>query len=152
MCKPTPQEMYSSLASHITNAEQVSWNRFNNFLLFNSVLILGWFALNAATTAVEQQPLLLAVSSCIGIISGLIWAGLGIRGRNNVHAILELGSRIECPDGNPPPDAPLPPFSKLKALRDSQPFKFCGSRYVLAFGPLLLSCFHVLLLWLSLSI
>ena len=38
----TLKEVYASLVQMTISAETVSWNRFYNFLMFNTILVLAW--------------------------------------------------------------------------------------------------------------
>jgi hypothetical protein len=142
------EDVYQTLVSHATAAENISWSRFNNFLLFNSILILAWVTLYTQPSHPEQYALLLSVLSALGIVSGHFWAGLGLRGRNNVSKFLAIGKNIESKLGAWNEKGP---FSNAIQLRDSGPFALCGSIYILTFGPFVSSILHIILLYLSLS-
>lgn len=36
------KDVYAAVFKMIVNAENISWNRFYNFLWFNSILIVSW--------------------------------------------------------------------------------------------------------------
>ena len=142
------KDVYQTLVIHVTAAESISWNRFNNFLLFNSILILAWVTLYTQRSQPEQYALLLSVLSALGIVSGHFWAGLGLRGRNNVSKFLSIGKNIESELGAWKGKGP---FSQAIQLRDTGSFPLCGSIYILTFGPFVSSILHITLLYLSLS-
>ncbi len=142
------KDVYQALVTFVTAAESISWNRFNNFLLFNSILILAWVTLYTQRSQPEQYAVLLSVLSALGFVSGYFWSGLGLRGRNNVSKFLSIGKNIESEL-----DAwkGKGPFSHAIQLRDSGTFDLCGSIYILTFGPFVSSILHIILLYLSLS-
>lgn len=133
-------KVYQLLPTLINNAESISWNRFNNFLIFNSIHILAWVAIYT-----KQNPpyILLSAISVFGLIGCFVWCALGLRGRKNVNLFLKMGKDIESSDPKP--------FTEAIKLRDMQPFSWSGSIYVITLTPLLIAMFYALLLWMSIS-
>ncbi len=80
MDKISPKVIYSGLLSLVIHAEAVRWNRFNNFLMVNSILLLAWATIYTYKDISLMRSIVLMLISFIGLFSGLIWSGLGIRG------------------------------------------------------------------------
>ncbi len=133
--------VYQLLPTLIGNAESISWNRFNNFLLFNSILILAWTTIYAKA---EWPHLLLSSLSVVGLVISFVWCALGLRGRNNVNLFLKIGKNIESTH-----QGDIKPLTDAVNLRDTQSFSWSGSIYVLTMTPLLIALLYTLFLWLS---
>lgn len=140
---------YQALVTLINNAETISWNRFNSFLVFNSILILGWVAIY---NNIEKQPIvfnlsLLLGSICIlGLIISFFWSTLGFRGRSNVNLFLRIGEIAEKKY-----ESKIKVITAAKNLSEEQPFSWSGSFYVLTITPLLIAFLYTLFLWFSIS-
>ena len=148
----TKTDIYQSLPNLVTNAENISWARFNTFLVANSIIILAWIAIYT-TKDIEKKFILLSILASLGSIGGLFWAGLGIRGRNNVSRFLDIGKRIESQkaDADKEQYKNILPFTEAIDERDKGNFSLCGSRFILSFAPIAFSIFHTVLLYLSLA-
>lgn len=138
--------VYQSLPSLINNAESISWNRFNNFLLFNSILILSWATIyaNISEKITTNHSFLLGGICILGLTISIIWCALGFRGRSNVVLFLKIGKNIESNYAEN-----HKPITEAAKLRDTQPFSWSGSIYVLTMTPLLIAFLYTLFLWLS---
>jgi hypothetical protein len=89
-------EIYPSLIQMIIQAENITWNRFNNFLMFNTILVLAWSTIYAADHNANQSFKWPLVTFCIfGGLSGIFWALLGIRGRKYLNKYLEVAREFE---------------------------------------------------------
>ncbi len=146
------KELYLLLHPHIQHAENVSWNRFNNYLLFNSIMLLAWVALYTKESVDLPDALVLTTIPALGIISGVFWAGLGYRGRKFLNKFVDLGVILEesmVQSDNWPNDK-VKPCQTIKDMRDSTlPCKWAGSFFILVIGPTLFSALYVLLLIVS---
>ena len=142
------KELYILLHPHIQHAENVSWNRFNNYLLFNSIMLLAWVSLYTKEPLDPREVLVLATIPVLGIISGVFWAGLGYRGRKFLNTFIDLGTILEesmVQSDNWPNDK-VKPCKSIKDMRDSTlPCKWAGSFFILVYGPTLFSLLYVLL-------
>lgn len=136
MDKITAKEIYTTLVQMVVQAESISWNRFYNFLMGNSILILAW-----ATIFVSQKHspwgTIVMVSICIlGAITSPFYALLGRRGRNFLNHYVEQLIEIEDNQNNWPSEfATLKIFNKNKELRDTLPGRIAGSYYLLQAVP-----------------
>ena len=146
MSDNTKDLVYQSLPTFINNAESISWNRFTSFLLFNSILILAWATIyaNLNEKLTTNHSFLLGGICILGLVISFIWCALGFRGRSNVGLFLKIGENIESGHIEN-----LKPITEAKKLRDSQPFSWSGSIYVLTMTPLLIAFLYTLFLWFS---
>jgi len=138
----TKKDEYSLLCSLINNAESISWNRFNSFLLFNSIIILAWATVYSKSTPL---PILQSTLTILGLIGCFFWCALGLRGRKNVNMFLEIGRKIETDSTGEKP------LTKAEELRDKQPFSWAGSVYIITIVPLFIAALYAILLWLSIT-
>jgi hypothetical protein len=86
----------------------------------------------------------------LGFIGSLIWAGLGYRGRAFLKAYVEIGSNIEA-DGRiwPVCAKAYKPVTMTRILRDSLPFRWAGSFYILTAFPLCVACIYLFMSYVS---
>ncbi|MEW6668756.1 MAG: hypothetical protein AB1512_26390 [Thermodesulfobacteriota bacterium] len=144
------KDLYAAVAQHVANAEQVSWNRFNNFLMSNSIFILAWATLYAADPIPPRARLILCSICTVGVLSSVVWAALGYRGRKNVGMFLDLGKRMELdPNHTSAAWAGFGPCDCAIKLRDSMPYRWAGSFWILSIGSFVFTFLYVLLLWVS---
>ena len=144
MDRVSDREIYSAIVQLVTHAESTSWNRFHSFLIANSVLVLAWVAIYVSSARSPMVTHVLVAICVLGFLSGVFWAALGYRGRRFADRYIELGTQIEKGiEGHGP-------LTESKSLRDTLPYGWSGSRYILAFGPLIFALFYVLLVVASL--
>lgn len=86
---------YSTYVGFAQQAEVNSWNRFYNFLMFNTILILAWATVYGQVTRPHCARLVLAVFCVFGGASGATWSFLGRRGREYGTFFLEHASEFE---------------------------------------------------------
>jgi len=153
------------LPTMIASAEEVTWNRFYNFSMANSILILAWATFYAS--GINEHDLVITAAICVlGVCSSVLWAGLGLRGRQYVDLYVVIGRQIESrtidtecskngPERGPWPavdgtvhsrlfhnitttrDEHGPLFPKLSSwVSDRRPGWFSGSRFILVAAPL----------------
>jgi hypothetical protein len=90
------KELYPSLIQMIIQAENITWSRFNNFLMFNTILVLAWSTIYAADPSLQHsQKWPLGAFCLIGVLSGVSWAFLGYRGRAYLKKYLEIAEAFE---------------------------------------------------------
>jgi hypothetical protein len=144
----TATEAYPALVQLVIHAESISWNRFYNFLMGNSILVLAWatiFVSRAACTVAGRS--VLAAICMLGAASGVAWAALSFRGRRSLFVFLDLGQTLER--GKPPWTSELgelTPLSTAANLRDKQAFGWAGSLYLLVIGSLAFSALYSVML------
>jgi len=73
--------IYAALVNLVGQAESVSWARFNNFLVFNSILLLAWATLVAGQDF-PVRNIVLKLICFVGMGGGILWSVLGYRGRS----------------------------------------------------------------------
>ena len=146
----TAKELYPTLVQLIIHAESVSWNRFYNFLVFSSILVLAWAAVWVSDVP-QLKPLILAAISLLGAVSGVFWAALGYRGRTFLFEYVKMASEIEADFTVWANDIEkYKPATRSVELRDSLRYGWAGSRVILVAGPLAFSVLYVIMLVVSL--
>jgi hypothetical protein len=132
----TAKELYPALVQLIIHAESVTWNRFYNFLMFNTILVLAWATVWVSGASQLKAVILVAISS-LGGVSGVFWAALGYRGRAFLSDYMKMATDLEA-DSNvwAGEIEKYKPATKSIALRDSLRFSWAGSRVILIAGPL----------------
>jgi len=140
--------MYSCVAQFLMHAENTSWNRFYNFLMVNSILVLAWATLYNPLDLTPQRDVVLTAICILGGVSCVFWAGLGYRGRQFVNLFVEIG---QLEPATPKPPATLDSWPGLFKLIDykihSYSHSWAGSYYILTFGPLVFMVLYAVLLW-----
>jgi len=145
------KDLYAAITQHVANAEQVSWSRFNNFLMSNSIFILAWATLYTANPIPAHTRLILSTVCIVGVLSSVVWAGLGYRGRKNVNLFLGLGRQVELDSKCTSAELfGLGPCDNAIKLRDSIHYRWAGSFWVLSFGSLVYALLYFVLLYASL--
>jgi len=144
----TTKDVYSTFMKMMSDAETISWSRFNNFLVFNSVLIFTWVHLWNGSS--RPAPILIALS-VTGVLSGILWAGLGYRGRKFLDKYMNMAKAIELLKTSWVAEIDLEKFDYKPASvslseRDSMSCPWAGSRGLLIGVPLYISLFHAFLL------
>lgn len=144
MDKVSDKETHSAIVQLVTHAESTSWNRFHNFLIANSILVLAWVTIYVSSSRSPMVTHVLVAICVLGVLSGVFWAALGYRGRKFTDGYIELGTSIEEGiEGHKP-------LTESKNLRDTLPCGWSGSRYIVAVGPLIFALFYILLVVASL--
>ena len=145
----TPNELYPSLVQMILHAENVSWNRFYNFLVFNTILVLAWAAVWVSTPAQPKTVFLITIC-VLGGISGIFWAALGYRGRAFLYEYTKMAAAIEADPAVWTQELEkYKPATRTVELRDSLCYSWAGSRGVLIGGPLVFTVFYGIMLFVS---
>lgn len=147
-----PKELYPSLVQMIIHAETISWNRYYNFLMFNTILILAWATIYIQHPRPYLAQVVLATMCVIGGVSGVTWAALGYRGRKFLYEYINLAVKFEKDLTCWSPE--LRQFQLLtltKAWINSFPYGWSGSRYLLTVGALAFTFFYMLLFYVSVN-
>jgi len=146
----TAQTLHPSLVQLVIHAEATSWNRFYNFLMFNTILILAWSTIYVAQNRPAGAAAILATMTVLGAVSGIAMAALGVRGRKFLDEYVDLAVKIEADDKCwPEVLAQYKPLTLTKDRIAKFPFGWAGSRYLLTWGPLALTGFYVFLFHVS---
>jgi hypothetical protein len=118
-------------------AEANSWSRFNNFLVFTSILMLAWAAIFTVTSELKRDIVLVAIS-LFGFVSAVAWSLLGFNSRR--YQTFYMGQARDA--GSPMAMGTL--FVRRKLLRQ------IGSFQILIITPLAVSCLYVCYLYMVL--
>jgi len=91
----SPSNVYEAIVQFTAGAESTRWNRFQNFITANSLLVLGWATLYPS--AEGRLPIIctLAGICLLGIIGGIVWCVLGYRGSTFHDLYMRQGRGIE---------------------------------------------------------
>ena len=151
------KEVYKSFVDLAMHAENVTWNRFSNFLLFNSILILSW-ATVWGNSLLESRIVFLAAICFLGAVSGIVWAVHGYRGRTAVYTFLNMAKEFEnskeIENGLslwPKELKKYKPATEAARLRDSFASKWAGSRTLVVGWPLLFTGLYAVMLAITLG-
>ena len=146
----TAKELYPSVIQLIIHAETISWNRFYNFLMFNTILILAWATVYSQEIRPAWGSAVLAIMCVLGGVSGLAWAGLGVRGRKFLNEYLLLAEHIEADAQCWSQDVQkYKPITLTRQWISTFPFGCAGSRFLLTGGSLAFTAFYGFLLYVS---
>jgi hypothetical protein len=144
----TAKEAYPALVQLVIHAESITWNRFYNFLMGNSILVLAWATIFVSPASAKTEAKAVLAAICLlGAASGIAWAALAVRGRRFLFDFVTLGQMLET--GQPNWASSLKavkPLSKAADLRDNQAFRWAGSLYLLVLGSLAFSVLYSVML------
>jgi hypothetical protein len=142
------KEVYAALVELVIHSESISWNRFYNFLMGNSILVLAWATIFANCNCKGSVVNVVLVAICVlGGLSGVAWAALGWRGRTFLHEYLALADRMEGDNTCWPPGLQkYKPFGLTLEVGDTGVQPWARSRPILVVGPLLFTFLYVVLL------
>ncbi len=128
------EDHYRTCLQLLELAENISWNRFYNFLMCNSILVLAWATLYAQDQISGPTRIALALISIFGGVSGVIWGSLGKCGREITTAHVDQAHQLElgCLDSSTPEH--LRPIAEAKRIRQKHP-KWASSTFLLQAGP-----------------
>ena len=138
------RDFYASLTQLVIHTESISWNRFSNFLLYNSFLILAWATIFVSSKSSTCEGRIILLLIClIGGLSGIAWADLGKRGRRYLRRYFETASSIEK----------TPFYLDQKITDEFLPFQitekakcYSSSDFLVSKGPYFLSFLYLLLI------
>ena len=145
---PYQDKAYNAFVQLVMHAENISWNRFYNYLMAMTFLILAWATIYVADSDLPMIKVILISISILGFLSGLFWAALGYRGRCFLFEYAKKGSEIEK-DTTIWSENNFKPLTYSIELRDNLPFGFFGSRFILVTVPILISILYAILFFAS---
>jgi len=133
------KEVYLLLMKMFSDAETIAWSRLNNFLLFNSVLVVAWVQLWINDWSMWWM--LIGVS-LTGLLSGVVWGSLGRRITSFRKRYLDEAIALESEVFK---DLPQKPAALTKKLRDELPGGWSGTRWVVIVVPYCFAALHLCL-------
>ena len=86
--------IYESYRELVIHSENISWSRFNNLLVINSILVVAWATLFEHGTSIGAKVVMTFISF-LGIFTGVAWAYLGKRSRQYLDRYKEKLQAIE---------------------------------------------------------
>jgi len=129
------------------HAEQLRWTVLYNFLVANTILLLGWAAVFAINASSSTRTATLVVFSVAGLCVSLGWLALGIRASGFVRHHATKATELE---------AALPPDWRLFGETEEYRRRLKGfqawitTRQAVKLVPLVFLIVYLVLLWLSL--
>src|SRR5512145_1369640 len=89
--------IYESYLELVIHSENISWSRFNNLLVINSILVVAWATLFKETSIQDiiWAKVVMTSISLLGIFTGVAWAYLGKRSRQYLDRYKEKLRAIE---------------------------------------------------------
>ena len=151
--KISRKDVYQIYLRFQHDTEVITWNRFYIFLVFNSILAVSWAA-SWPSTGRDVPGGIYYTLAAIGMLSGLIWAALGYRGRKFVEKYADQASQMEQDlrlwtadlinvETKTPVYMPMTESNDFgKTLR----WRVARSRPILIMGPIVVAVFHGLML------
>ena len=147
------KDVYQAYLRLQRDTEMLTWNRLYIFLVFNSILVVSWATLWPSHGR-EVPSAVYYTLGALGILSGLVWAALGYRGRIFLEKYGDRASEIEKDlsfwtadlinnDGKTPVYMPM---TESIALTKTLPWRMAGSKSILTLGPIAVAAFHGLML------
>ncbi len=94
------KDYYASLVQLVMQSETITWNRFNNFLVSSSILIVAWAAVYFGKDFTSKTIVLIALS-LMGFLAGILSALLGHRGRQYLNLYFSQAHYCEEKDDEP---------------------------------------------------
>ncbi len=139
-------DIYGSYRDLVMQSENLSWSRFQNLLIINSILVVAWATLFDAKHAHLWAKVVMTAISVLGILTGVTWADLGKRGRQyldlykvKLRAIEEHHDKKDWwEDGIPITDRPF----QIEVAT----CRFSSSTFLLFWTPLLFALMNLTLL------
>ncbi len=147
MSKLKINTIYQAIIQLVTSAESITWSRFNNFLIANSIIILAWSSIYNFSPS-DTKEYVLIILSALGIIGSIIWLNLNLRGRKFLEEYILIGSEIENKYGEKL-DNNFLILNKTKSLAKNLPFKVSSSKYILSFWAICFLIVYILLFFIS---
>jgi hypothetical protein len=146
------EHLYRSYHELLLHSENVTWGRFQNLLIINSVLVVAWATLFQEKDAHLFAKIVMTCIAALGVLTGIAWADLGRRGRQYLESYKAKLKAIEehhdkkdwWVEGTTITDRPY--------QIDVPTSRFSSSRTLLVWTPLLFAGVSVVLLiatWVS---
>ncbi len=137
-------DKYGSIVQLVIHAENISWNRFNNFLLADSVLVIAWATIYSSEQDSCASRVIQSLICLLGFLFGIAWASLAWRSRDYVDMYFNLGRRVE--NGKD--------ISEIKLFQRppcSQPcnFKLISSRFLITAVPILFAVLYLVMIFVT---
>lgn len=142
--KNTP-DIYGAVVQFVIHAENISWNRFNNFLLAASVLVIAWATLYSQASDSCGSRVIQSLICLLGILCGIAWAFLGARSRDYLDKYIDQGSEMEKGYDK----SAIKLFPDPPGTRPNQ-FIYSSSRFLLTAVPIAFVVLYLAMLFVTL--
>lgn len=87
--------IYDSYRELVIHSENISWSRFQNLLIINSILVVAWATLFPEKDAHCWAQLVMSAITIPGILTGIAWASMGKRSRQYLDSYRKKLEEIE---------------------------------------------------------
>lgn len=139
-------QIYDSYRELVLHSENISWGRFQNLLLINSILVVAWAMLFHDKDAHRWVQFVMTAITTPGILTGIAWAGLGKRSRQYLDAYKAKLTAIEVHyDKTQWWESDIEITDRPFQI-DIAPCRFTSSRFLLFWTPLLFAAVNAVLL------
>lgn len=135
--KNSHPDKYGAIVQLVIHAENISWNRFNNFLVAATVFVIAWATIYSTATDSCPARFIQAFICLLGFLGSIAWAFLESRSRDYVDMYFELGEEIE--KGKDYSEIKL--FQRPTDIRVKR-FRYSSSRLLLVAVPILFSVLY----------
>jgi len=93
-------DVYESYREFVVQSENISWSRFGNFLVINSILVLAWVMIFVEKNCslkeiITSAKIVMTTISIFGALSGIAWSDLGQRSRSYLDRYRDKAKAIE---------------------------------------------------------
>lgn len=139
-------DLYKMISDILASDEEISWSRFYNFSMSNSILALAWATMYTSPSKTIATSIALSSMCVIGILIGFFWSDLGRRSRMHhqchFNQLLELEKDEEIFSNI---KLLLRPYSKSSEIRDFAN-GYSSNPFILKTTPLMFSVLYIVFL------
>lgn len=139
-------KIYETFSNLVIHSENVRWNRFNNLLIINSVLILAWATIFSSTKCIPSKEAVLTIICFTGIVIGLLWAWLGKRSCRYLEAFHTEAEILERLEKNYKMPMPFEVSGRLREIARNSISKIATSTTIVIYIPIFFSIIFIFLL------
>ncbi len=146
------KEIYSDLVQLVKHSELLRWNRFHNYLMINSILVVAWAIIYVSEQCSPIKIFVLIGICILGGISGIVWSGLGYRSCKFHNRFLKMAKELENKHITFPKklNEKYKIMNETDEMRESLKYKIFSSWNILRIGPCCFTVFYILLLFVNL--
>lgn len=134
-------DKYGAVVQLVIHAENISWNRFNNFLVAATVFVIAWATIYSTGPDTCTAKLIQGFICILGILGGIAWAYLGYTSRDYVDMYFQFAEEIESGKD----DSEIKLFQRPKDVRINRSTSSL-SRFLLIAVPVLFSVLYLVML------
>jgi len=136
--KNSHQDKYGAIVQLVMHAENISWNRFNNFLVAATVFVIAWATIYSTGPDSCPARFIQAFICLLGFLGGIAWAFLGWRSRDYLDMYFELGKKVEREDD----ESEIKLFQRPTDIQATH-FRYSSSRFLLTVVPIVFAALYL---------